>query len=207
MTGDSLVVRALRLAAGILGGVALIVLPILSWDNPGFGLGNYFSYFTVLSNVLAVGTLVTCAVASAPESRCFTWIRGLATTCMVITGVVYAALLSGIDVQLNVMWINRVMHLVLPIVLTLDWLLVPGTPGGRSRWAQWLIAPLIYGGYTLVRGPIVDWYPYPFIDPREHGYAAMSAILIGVFAAMALFAFLVDRAGDRIAKRTTALAL
>jgi hypothetical protein len=125
---------------------------------------------------------------------------------MVITGVVYAVLLSGIDVQLNVMWINRVMHLVLPIVLALDWLLVPGTPGGRSRWAQWLIAPLVYGVYTLIRGPIVDWYPYPFIDPREHGYAVMSAILVGVFAAMALFAFLVDRAGDRIARRTSASA-
>jgi hypothetical protein len=33
-----------------------------------------------------------------------------------------------------------------------------------------LIAPLAYGVYTLARGPLVDWYPYPFIDVSKLGY-------------------------------------
>jgi hypothetical protein len=33
-----------------------------------------------------------------------------------------------------------------------------------------LIAPLAYGVYTLARGPIVGWYPYPFVDVTELGY-------------------------------------
>ena len=37
-------------------------------------------------------------------------------------------------------------------------------PPGRL----WLIFPAVYLVYSLCRGPIADWYPYPFLDP-DHG--------------------------------------
>ena len=34
--------------------------------------------------------------------------------------------------------------------------------------------------YTLVRGASVGWYPYPFLDPRVHGYLYVTVITIFV---------------------------
>jgi hypothetical protein len=44
-----------------------------------------------------------------------------------------------------------------------------------------MIYPLAYLAYSLIRGPNVDWYPYPFLDPDEvGGYAGVAAMSIGI---------------------------
>ena len=61
-----------------------------------------------------------------------------------------------------------VLHRLMPVVMALDWLLAP--PSRRLAFRQclwWMIYPLLYLVYSLIRGPIVDWYPYPFLDPDE----------------------------------------
>ncbi len=177
-------VRLLRLAAAAVGLSALIALPINNWDRPGFTLSNYFSYFTVLSNVLTVVVLLIGAIA-APSSGWYSWLRGLATTCMIITGIVYALLLANIDVQLDVQWINNTMHRLMPLLILLDWILLRARRLPARSWLTWLLAPLVYGVYSLTRGPFVDWYPYPFIDPRTQGYFTMTLSLIVVLVGMA----------------------
>ncbi|MGV9669049.1 Pr6Pr family membrane protein [Gordonia sp. NPDC003504] len=183
-------VRLLRLAAAGLGAAALIILPFEQADVPGFTLANYFSYFTVLSNVAAVAVLAVGALA-APDSPAWQWIRGAVTTCMAITGIVYALLLSNIDVNVNTEWINDVLHRLLPVLLLLDWAVIrPRRLPGHSWWT-WLLIPLVYGVYTLTRGPFVDWYPYPFIDPRSQGYLSMTLSIVIVFVGMAGLSFAV----------------
>lgn len=44
---------------------------------------------------------------------------------------------------------------------------------GRLRWQDapaWLIYPLAYVAYTLARGAVMNWYPYPFLDVTQLGY-------------------------------------
>ena len=36
-----------------------------------------------------------------------------------------------------------------------------------------LVVPVGWLVYTLVRGAFVDWYPYPFVDVGEHGYGVV----------------------------------
>ena len=43
--------------------------------------------------------------------------------------------------------------------------------------------------YTLVRGEIVDWYPYPFTDVGEHGYGIVLLNCVGISAVMLALAF------------------
>jgi hypothetical protein len=50
--------------------------------------------------------------------------------------------------------------------------------------------------YTLVRGPIVDWYPYPFVDPRE-GVPALLAYLGGMTVGFVALIVLVTWVGNR----------
>jgi hypothetical protein len=46
----------------------------------------------------------------------------------------------------------------------------------------WLIYPLIYLVYTLDRGAVVGFYPYPFLDPdRAGGTGAVVVYCIAIF--------------------------
>ncbi|MFC4126724.1 Pr6Pr family membrane protein [Nocardia rhizosphaerae] len=190
-TGTAWWIRVLRLGFGVLGAVALLWIPIRNIGSDTFSLANYFSYFTVQSNILGVIVLLVGGLF-APESRRWQLFRGAATLYMLITMVVYAVLLAHLDVMLNDKWINDTMHRYVPLVLVLDWVLVAMPHRLRPSPAligQWLLYPLAYGVYSLIRGPIVDWYPYPFLDPREQGYLSMTlglVVLTLVFAVLAV---------------------
>jgi hypothetical protein len=177
-------VRTARIAVAVLDIVALVVAARDSAD-----LGHFFSFFTIESNVLAAAVLIYGGVTE----RCrpgWPYVRAAATLFMAITGLVYAVLLKGTDVGLIDPWVNHVLHLVTPIALVVDYLLFAPWPRVSWRRAElWLIGPLIYVVYTLVRGPSVDWYPYPFLDPRHSGgywrVDGICAALTVLFAAMA----------------------
>ncbi|MBJ8345036.1 Pr6Pr family membrane protein [Antrihabitans sp. YC2-6] len=169
-------------------------------DNELYSVANYFSYFTILSNVAAVVVLFVGGAIDPPGER---WqrIRGAVTVYMVITCVVYAVLLANVDVMLQDKWINDVLHRLLPIVLLVDWILTP--PRQRieeKRVLAWLAFPIVYGVYSLIRGPIVDWYPYPFIDPRTQGYVSLALGLVVLLIAFVLLALSVAGIG-RLAAR------
>ena len=81
------------------------------------------------------------------------------------------------------------------------WLLLG--PRGLVSWrVVWLslVYPIAWLVFTLVRGAAIGWYPYPFMDPREQGYASVSFTLAGIvaaFIALAALLLLVDRALGR----------
>ncbi len=193
--------RVFRVVAALLGLAALIWIPVRSSDVAGFSLANFFSYFTVLSNVSAVVVFLIGGVVD-PRSETFDKVRGAATTYMVITGIVYAVLLSNVDVQIQDAWTNSVLHRIVPVLIVLDWVLDP--PRRRnSEFAPlvWLAFPVVYGVYSLIRGPVVDWYPYPFLDPRERGYGPLAIGLAVLVVAFLLIALAVDRVGELAASR------
>ncbi|MFC6012635.1 Pr6Pr family membrane protein [Nocardia lasii] len=184
-------IRAYRIGFGLLGVLALVWIPLRNIDSATFSLTNYLSYFTIESNVLSVIVLLVGG-ALAPQGAHWQTFRGAVTLYMLITMVVYAVLLAEVDVMLTDRWINDVLHRIVPLVLLLDWLFVPMAARLRATprlIGLWLIFPVGYGVYTLIRGPIVDWYPYPFIDPRTQGYGSLTiglAVLLVVFVVLAV---------------------
>src|SRR2546423_843986 len=65
---------------------------------------------------------------------------------------------------------NAVVHYVMPIGIVLGWLLFGPRPRIDLRVVGWALAwPVAWLGYTLVRGAIWHWYPYPFLDVPTHG--------------------------------------
>ncbi|MFG1794705.1 Pr6Pr family membrane protein [Nocardia sp. NPDC049149] len=203
-SGTAWVYRGLRVAFGVLGIVALAWIPLRNLHESAFSPGNYFSYFTIQSNVLGVLVLLLGGLAD-PQGRRWQAIRGASTLYLLITGVVYAVLLANIDVMLTDRWINDILHRVLPIVLVADWVLVPA----RARVelsprlvTSWLVYPVIYGVYTLVRGPMVDWYPYPFMDPRINGWISLAIGLIVLLGVFTLLAIAIAAVGGLARRRT-----
>lgn len=167
---------------------------------------NLLSYFTIDSNLLAAAVLVggvhRVARGHRP-GRPGTVIRMSVTTYMVITGLVYNALLRGSLPQgATVAWSNEVLHLVGPAYLVLDWVIVRDRARPRRRDSVLALAfPTVWVAYTLIRGPFAhdpylhsaSWYPYPFINPdtAAHGYttvagyvAVIALVVLGVTAGL-----------------------
>jgi hypothetical protein len=175
-------------------GISAIAYQAGALANAGvFRAGNFFSFFTIQSNILGIATLTAAAfVPAAARSRTFDAARTAVTLYMGITGVVFALLLKGLQENLDthVEWVNFVVHTLMPIVLVADWVLEPPRHRATLRTAAlWLAYPLVWFVYTLLRGEVEGWYPYPFVDAGQHGYGhvfASAAVLLVGFAGAAL---------------------
>ena len=111
-------------------------------------------------------------------------------------------LLADTDVDTAVVWVDRVLHRVLPLVLMLDWLIDP--PTTRLNWRRalwWLAYPAVWLAYTMIRGALTGRYPYPFLDPANGGYGIVAvycaAILVGTLLAIGAIMWAGNAVGAR----------
>ncbi len=133
-------------------------------------------------------------------------IRGASTLFMAIVGIVFPLLLSGLEnVEFTaVPWDNIVLHYVMPIVVVLDWLLdLPKTRVTFRRGLIWIVFPITYVVYSLIRGGIVGWYPYPFLNPGPHGYAPVAITSLGLVIVTIVLVWAMTKLTGQGAKRTT----
>ena len=177
-----------RAGFGLLA-IAAIATQLIDLSGKGtLNLVSYFSYFTIQSNLIAATVLIVGAARwRKPHSSTFDLVRGGAVVYMSITGIVFTLLLSGTDVDTAIPWVNTVVHQLMPIVLVVDWLLDP--PAGNLTYRQgllWLIYPLVWIIYILIRGALVGLYPYPFLDPDNGGYGSVAVYCVAILFLMAL---------------------
>lgn len=185
-----------RIILAVLGASAVITQFIHGTQRPTFGLVNFFSFFTIESNILAVIVLFTAGVYGLRGTRKLSdFIRGAATVYMATTGIIYALLLSGLEnsLQTPIPWVNAVLHYIMPVIVCLDWLLDRPKTITFKKALWWLMFPLAYGIYSLIRGHITGWYPYPFLNATKHGYAFVAetgvAVAIGIMTIVLLVAW------------------
>lgn len=171
--------------------VAAILTQLANTVSLGYSVANFFSFFTIQSNIIGVIAVGTAALAgeAARGSVWLSQLRGAATLYMGITGMIFSLLLSGADVQTPIPWVNSVLHYVFPLFIVIDWLVDRSVrPLTFRQGLVFLAYPVAYLAYSMIRGPIVDWYPYPFLDPRTNGYlfvAVMSVFVAIVGLALA----------------------
>lgn len=139
----------------------------------GYDLWNFFSYFTNLSNIFAALVLLVSGyrvLIRKRPSEIDDVTRGTATIAMAVVGLVFGALLAGEDLGSLLPWVNFVVHYLIPVVMVADWLFQPPRATLRPKhiW-YWLLYPIGYLVYSLMRGSFVNWYPYWFIDPARAG--------------------------------------
>ncbi|MGI8963006.1 MAG: Pr6Pr family membrane protein [Thermomicrobiales bacterium] len=179
--------QVLRIGFGLLTLVAIVTQLVIGIRDRDASVWNFFSFFTIESNLLTVFVLLVGAVLALRGHETSTgWelFRGAVAAYMTTTFIVYAALLSGLpdNLDLTEPWINYVLHTLMPIVIVLDWVFCPPQHRFTIRQALvWMVFPLAYCVYSLIRGPIVEWYPYPFLNPdAAGGYPGVIAISIGI---------------------------
>jgi hypothetical protein len=164
---------------------------------------NFFSYFTIQSNLIAVAALLwTAAVPADQRTPSHDRFRGAATTYITVTFVVFALLLADTDVDTAIPWVDRVLHRVIPIVLMADWLIDPPRTVITFRQSLWWLAyPAAWTAYILVRGALVGKYPYPFLDPANGGYGVVLVYCVAILVGMVVVIWAVTRIGNAMAAR------
>lgn len=198
---------AARVGFALLGLAAIGYQIWVLVDETDFKPGNFFSFFTIQSNLASIALLLYLATVSlragSPGERArLDLIRGAVTLYMATTGVVYGLLLSGYTAELQtaVIWVDNVVHRIMPVVMVVDWLVDPPRTALTLRRALvWLVFPVLYLVYSLIRGPIVDWYPYPFLDPDwpdGGGYPGVAATAVGIAIGVLAFSWVIVRLGE-----------
>lgn len=157
-----------------------------------------FSYFTILTNSLAA--VVATAIAVVPTGRVARHapLRASVAVYIIVVGVVYHVLLAPLLNPVGVHWVlDHMFHTLLPIYYVALWVLCAPKAGLRLKHAlYWLIYPIIYCAYAMVRGEVTGLYPYPFLDPTETSYShvlQMIAILTVAFLALGVVQILLTR--------------
>ena len=193
-----------RKTVGVLRGAAslLVLAAIITQITDQLGAGvfvpsEYFSYFTVQSSMMNVVVLAAGAVLAFRLKRdtvLYTGVRMATVTYAVVTGVVYNLLLRGLPPRgyVGVQWPNEVEHVWIPLYILIDWLFATGRARLAWTWVWAAIAyPLAWCAYTLVRGAVSGWYPYPFIDPTgPGGWPSVGGYILGIAGFIIGLAFL-----------------
>lgn len=156
------------------------------------------SYFTLWSGTV-VALAATALARSSDDAR---WRRVLLLDALLmttVTAIVYQLLLApSTDVQGWSLLTDPWLHVVTPLATLVVWL-----GWGPRGWVTGrlvpsaLVVPVLWVGWMLARGAVLDAYPYGFVAVSELGYPrvllTVAVILVfGLVVAAALWA--VDRA-------------
>jgi hypothetical protein len=160
------------------------------------GLLSFFSYFTVLSNTL-VATVLTCQLTSRESAarRWFLqpWVSSGVAVSIAVVALAYNLLLRHLWHPEGWQWLaDELMHDVMPVLFLGYWWLY--VPKGALRWRHiplWMIYPLVYFAYALLRGHLLAVYPYPFVDVGKLGYPQVFLNAGGLLAGFVVIALLV----------------
>ncbi len=149
---------------------------------------RYFSYFTILSNLIVAVCCTALLFKPAGKSGFFQQQKTLAavTVYIIVVGLIY-------NVTLRYIWdpeglqrvVDELLHLVNPVLFLIFWLVFAAKD--QLKYADvlpWLIYPLGYTIFILIRGAASGFYPYPFIDMGELG---LQKTLINAFVVAIIF--------------------
>ncbi|MGI9116417.1 MAG: Pr6Pr family membrane protein [Gaiellales bacterium] len=168
-------------------------------------LADMASYFTEWSNVLVAIVFALLAVRTAGRGRLVRVLLFDALLMILISGLVYNAIIApsvparhGLDLLSTTLE-----HTVTPLLALAVWTVL-GPRGWltRSLILPTLVIPIAWVVATLIRGAIIDAYPYGFMNVVELGYPlalfnVLVILLIGIGLCVALVGV------DRLARRWT----
>lgn len=143
-------------------------------------------FFTILTNLSLVGlfTAIGLGFRVAPRLR---GALALATSCV---GIVFHLLLADqFDFEGLAWWADIALHTLIPLAVIGWWFAF--TTADQVQWTdplRWVLFPIAYGIYALVRGPLnlSEHYPYGFLDPTRIGYDGVALVFVGLAVGLVL---------------------
>lgn len=135
---------------------------------------RFFSYFTILTNIL-VTLYFTAKVLgfSIKPLDLFSKKTTLTvlTAFIIIVGLVYQFMLRHVWEPTGMQrFIDELLHSIIPLYMLVYWFIFDTKEKIKFRDAiMWVLYPLFYLIFILVRGHFCNYYPYPFLNIQEIG--------------------------------------
>ncbi len=181
---------------GFVGLIALLA-QFISFPN----LVNYLSLFTILSNIAATFLFLYLGfMGKSRYSETIDFLFGAFVMYIMLTTTGYWVFLRNEPVLTP--WINIVLHLVMPGAVVVGWIIHKHQKTLKYKTVLiWLTFPVLYLVYTLVRGGLTNWYPYPFLNPAESGGYGGAFIYVAILSIAAyLFGIATVFIGNKLRK-------
>lgn len=175
-----------------LGWFAVVAQLILMLQNRQAGVGEsllrFFSYFTILTNTL-VALHFTVRVFGLKRRAWVLFHRRATpmalTAFILVVGVVYQVVLRHIWNPTGLQQIvDELLHTVIPVFMYAYWLIFCARIFvGWKELQSWLLYPILYVVWVLVRGHFSGFYPYTFMEVPRLG---MGPVILNVCMVLAL---------------------
>ncbi|AZE87816.1 Pr6Pr family membrane protein [Pseudomonas orientalis] len=187
-------------AAALAGWVGLAIQQYLilysRWSSGASLLGgliSFLSFFTVLTNTLVVVVLSYALVTRESPARRFflkPGICGGVATSIVVVSLAYNLLLRHLWSPEGFQFIaDELLHDVMPLLFLIYWWrCVPKGTLQLKHIAGWVIYPVVYFAYVLLRGHLLGQYQYPFLDVDSLGYPQVFVNAGGILAGFIVIA-------------------
>ncbi|MET0694929.1 MAG: Pr6Pr family membrane protein [Propionibacteriaceae bacterium] len=190
--------HGLTASVGAFGLVAQLILVIdgaqvLVTDERlslGERLLHFFSYFTVLSNLLVLVSAVTLLRNPARDGAGWRVLRLSGLTGIIVTGIVHWFFLRPLlDLTGWSYGVDKVLHVAVPLLAAVGWALFGPRPRVSGRtYGLSLLYPAVWLVYILALGAATGWYPYPFLDVDELGGGRVAVVCLALTGAIVLVA-------------------
>jgi len=207
--------RALNDMRATLETTAAVTMALLGWFALALQLGlivanatdsltavfNFFSYFTILTNILVAAVLTVPLLGSDAARLASASVRSATAVYIAIVGSVYVLVLQDLwNPQGWQALADVLLHKVVPVLYIAYWCaFVQKTSLGWRDIPRWQIYPLLYFVYAVARGWLTGWYAYPFIDVSQLGFARVLLNAAGLVAVFVLSSALVVGIGRAVA--------
>ena len=177
----------------LLGWFAVITQLKLMVDNRVTALPEtlirFFSFFTILTNII-VATYYSLEFFKVERrwfnSRNKAEILTAVTVYITVVGLVYQILLRHIWNPTGMQrLVDELLHSIIPLLVIIYWIIYENKTVLKWKMIpRWLIYPMVYLVYIILRGHLSGFYPYPFVDVATHG---LQQVLINSFFMTLLF--------------------
>lgn len=162
-------------------------------DIPG-ALGAFFSYYTILTNIVLVLIYLSEVLPAA-------WLslfrhpvtRGLMAANIALVAIYVFFVLRFLTTLENLFLLaDTILHYLCPVIYLLWWLVTQ--KHGQLRWANLpvMLAPtFVYFVYAVARGAWVQEYPYPILNAIKLGYPQVLLNAVYMTAGLTVLALVV----------------
>jgi len=172
-------------------------------------LVRFFSYFTIDSNLLVA--ICSTSIMCFPKTGLGNFfskpsVKTALTVYITVVALVYNTVLRFLWVLEGwAMVLNELLHVVVPLMFLVYWIFF--VPKYELKWKNiwgWLIYPLVYTVFVMVRGSFVEFYPYPFLNVNKLGVAKVLFNCIAITLLFALLSAIFIAIGKRSARQLKA---
>lgn len=202
--------RKFQVLGFCLGWFAVIAQFILMFQNRQTDISEmiirFFSFFTILTNILVA--LYFTAAALKLKTIPFKWLvsKGSLTAItafILIVGLVYQLVLRDVWQPTGLQRIvDELLHTLIPLYVLIYWFFnINKNDLELKPIFRWLLYPVIFMIFILFRGHFSGFYPYPFLNVVDIGYAETLINIVIIFAAALVMLTILILIGKAIVKK------